>query len=298
MNLTENLKSSITGNVEKAILCVKKPVSNNANNSTGSDILDDSNTGMTNISNDSSSNKNKVRCKKCQKMNVNADLKQLAKNKKALDTMFPSEKVDKSKQPQVQAPATVQKKEDEYHILQVKYNPTRISFSSRAGSFIYPGPGGQATNDIAQVIVPTETYMSFEILFDAENHQDAFMFDKFTNLSAGALVSDVAGIVKNVKDGGYSVKKEVEAMIGMLTQSETRHVIFYWSDMRFEGDVTALSAKYTMFNPSGNPIRAVVSLTIQEAEESGDTSYWDTAFDNLGRNGSKLDKAANLLNFK
>ena len=218
MNLGENIVSSISGSVDKAILCVKKPATNN---NTANSI------------------------------ELQAQLASIKKN-----GMFSFRK---------QAESIA--KTNGYHVLKVKYNPSKINISSRAGSFIQPGPGGESTNIISQVIVPAQTYMSFEILFDDENHQDAFMFDKFTNVSAGAVVSDVAGVVKNAKGGGYSVKEEVEALIGMLTQSETRQVVFYWSEMVFAGEIVSLDAKYTMFNTLGNPIRAVVSLTLRESEE-------------------------------
>ena len=127
------------------------------------------------------------------------------------------------------------------------------------------------------------------------------MFDKVTNISVGAAVSDVAGVVKNIKsDEGYTVRPQIEALIGMLTQSETRQVIFYWSEMVFAGEVISIDARYTMFNPMGNPIRAVVRLTVcQGTKEAVDNKYWNDAFDNLGKGGSGAQgKVSNLLNFK
>lgn len=257
MNLLENAINSISGSVDKAILCIKKPVSTNTNSS-GFQV----------------NNAKSV-------VDLQAKLTAIKKN-----GMF-------SFRTQAEQIA----KDNGYHVLKVKYNPSTISFSSRAGSFIQPGPGGPGTNTLSQYVVPAETYMSFEIIFDDENHQDAFMFDKFTNVSAGAVVSDVSGAIKNVKNGGYSVKKEVEAIIGMMTQSETRQVVFYWSEMVFAGEVVSLDAKYTMFNSLGNPIRAIVRFNLREAAEGGKDNPWDKALDNLERKGNALDKASNLLNF-
>ena len=256
MNFMENMINSISGSVDKAIICVKKPVA-------------DKKTGFS-VGGAASSIK------------LQADLASIKKN-----GMF-----------SFHTQAETMAKKSGYHVLKVKYNPSKISFDSRAGSFIQQS--SVVTNNLSQVIVPAQTYMSFEIIFDDENHQDAFMFDKFTNVSAGAVVSDVASVVKNVKDGGYSVKEEVEAMIGMLTQSETRQMIFYWSEMVFAGELVALDAQYTMFNTLGNPIRAVVKLTLRESEEAlnGENNYWDNALDKLERKGSVLDKAANLINFR
>lgn len=255
MNLGENIASSISGSVDKAILCIKKPVTNSNNAGTAG-----------------------------------------KKTANAIDLQAKLASIKKGGMFSFRKQAEELAKTNGYHVLKVKYNPSKISINSRAGSFIQPGPGGESTNIISQVVVPAQTYMSFEIIFDEENHQDAFMFDKFTNLSAGAVVSDVAGAVKNAKAGGYSVKEQVEAMIAMLTQSETRQVVFYWSQMVFAGEVVSLDAQYTMFNTLGNPIRAVVRLSLQESEEG--SSYWNNALDRFGREGNKLDKVSNLLNFK
>jgi len=269
MNLGENIASSISGSVDKAILCIKKPVTNT--NKLGAN-------GQQLVTNNNNSG-----------VGVNQAVN-------AIDLQAKLTSIKKGGMFSFRKQAEELAKTNGYHVLKVKYNPSKISISSRAGSFIQPGPGGESTNIISQVVVPAQTYMSFEIIFDDENHQDAFMFDKFTNVSAGAAVSDIAGVVKNAKDGGYSVKEQVEAMIGMLTQSETRQVVFYWSQMVFAGEVISLDAQYTMFNSLGNPIRAVVRLSLQESE--GGHSYWNNALDKFGREGSKLDKASNLLNFK
>ena len=109
-----------------------------------------------------------------------------------------------------------------------------------------------------------------------------------------ALLSGCAGVPVAMND---SVKEEVEAMIGMMTQSETRQVVFYWSEMVFAGEVISLDVRYTMFNVAGNPIRAVVRLTVRESTETGKSEYWTKAFDDLEREGSNFKKVGNLLGF-
>ena len=184
-----------------------------------------------------------------------------------------------------------------YHILKVKYNPSKIQIDSRAGSFLQQGNG---SNNVTQINMPSQTFMNFEILLDEENHPDAFMFEKVTNLTMGALVSDVSGVVKNLKnDEGYTVRPQVEALMGLLTQPETRQVVFYWKDMVFAGELVSVDATYTMFNTIGNPIRASVRISIRQAsQESADNEYWYKAIDNLGKGGSGVqEKVSNLLNF-
>lgn len=268
MNILENTARSITGSVDKAILCVRKP-------------------SKATVS--AKGNWNSQAFSKKRPIDLQAEL--LAESKGGAFSFLKSK--------------TEIAESYGYHVLKVKYNPSRIQFDSRAGSFIQPGPGGAGTNTLTQVTMPAETSMSLELLFDEENHPDAFMFEKVTNLSVGAAVSDVAGVVKNVAGEGYTVRPLVEALMGMLTQSETRQVVFYWSQMAFAGEVTSIDAAYTMFNPIGNPIRATVRLTIQQGEHGTvrerkrEGNYWNQAFDKLDGGGSGIaEKAGNLLNFR
>lgn len=265
MNLGENIVRSITGSVEKAILCVKKP-------------------------------------------STMVDVKKIDETTKQVTDEIIGRKFDLSDskatslQSQLMGLSQSKKKEaainNGYHIIKVKYNPSKIQIDSRAGSFIQQGQG---TKTMTQINMPAQTYMSLEILFDEENPQDAFMFEKATNLTTGALVSDVAGVVKNLRnDEGYTVRPQVEAFMGLLTQWETRQVVFYWRDMIFAGELVSVDARYTMFNTMGNPIRAVVRLSIcEEPQEEEDNLYWNKAFENFGRDKSGIqEKTSNLLNFR
>ena len=60
----------------------------------------------------------------------------------------------------------------------------------------------------------------------------------------------------------------------------------------FGGIVVNVNAKYTMFSPSGNPIRSVVSLSIMQVTEKTGGNYWDKQFDKyFGKPG--VDNAVN-----
>ena len=284
MNIGENLARSVSGSVDKAILCVKKPDWNKPMKA----VWDQDKKKITGYKFDFGENPTKA-----------TSLQTKLANLKAIDKMAKEAASQKGGLFSFGSSVEEAVNKSGYHMLKVKYNPSKIQIDSRAGSFLQPG--GEGTNTMSQIILPAQTFMNFEILLDEENHQDAFLFDKVTNLSAGALVSDAAGIVKNVKDDeGYTVRPLVEALIGLLTQSETRQVVFFWSEMAFAGEVVSIDARYTMFNPSGNPIRAVVKITIQQSSEKDiDNTYWDKAFDNLGNGGSGIQgKVNNLLNFR
>lgn len=275
LDLGANLLGSITGSIDKALLCVKKPVA--ANVSRG--IAD--------------------RVTRLSSMN-NVDLQaRLIAAQGTRTNIVSSFNTVMS----VAKPAG-------YQVIQVKYNPSKISLSAAGGSFMEAGAGGAGTNTLTQVTMPTQTVMQVELLFDDENHPDAFMWEKYTNLTAGALVSDAAALAKTIMGRGYSVQAQIEGMIALLSQSETRQVVFYWSDLCYAGEVTAVGAKYTMFNPQGNPIRGTVTLSIQQGgvDELASASYWDKAFDRLfvdeqskaaqamGRFSNALDSMGNIIN--
>ena len=51
--------------------------------------------------------------------------------------------------------------------------------------------------------------------------------------------------------------------------------------MIFRGELKSVDANFTMFNKKGNPIRAVVNITIQQDFDSAKDEkggYWDMAF--------------------
>ncbi len=186
----------------------------------------------------------------------------------------------------------------------VKYNPSSLNFSTRAGSFQQPVVGNASTQ-INQITIPSQTTLNVELIFDAVNNEDAFMMQKFNTISAGGVLSKATAFGKNLTKTGYSVQSDVEGLIGLLLNSNTRIVTFAWSDMIFKGELTSVSATYTMFNPIGNPIRAKVSLAIQQNDNKEESKYWDTAFDalfgeaiidNVVNTNSKKDVLQNWIN--
>lgn len=196
---------------------------------------------------------------------------------------------------------------DDFHVMQVKYNPSSIRFSSQAGSFMQSGPGNAGINQITQITYPSRTTMRVDLIFDDVSILDAFMWDKF-QLSFETAVTATSGIVKRAKGESYSVKAQIDGLVALITNVYTRGVVFYWSEMAFAGEVTGVNAVYTMFNPQGHPIRGKVSLAIEQSEDSDVTSggkYWEEAFDRLFGDYSKdtdvddssiLDQIGNIIN--
>lgn len=273
MGILTNLVGSVTGSIDKALLCVKKPAP-----ATTAPGLINRVMQLNSVSN----------------VDLQARLAVAQGNRRNIVSSFAA----------VQGIA----KTSGYHVIQVKYNPSKIGISAAGGSFMEAGAGGAGTNTLTQVTMPTQTVMRVELVFDDENHPDAFMWEKYTNLTAGALVSDASALAKTVMGRGYSVQAQIEGMIALLSQSETRQVVFYWSDLSYAGEVTSVDAKYTMFNPQGNPIRGNVTLSIQQGGEDATGEYWDKAFEKLfvstqskaaaamGSFSNALDSMGNIIN--
>lgn len=188
-----------------------------------------------------------------------------------------------------------------YCTMQVQYNPASITINSTAGSIPETNMGDAGTNDDTQIVNPPETTMTVSLIFDAVNDKDAFQWEKY-RLSVGDLA---AGVTAAVQNASYRVDKQVNALLALTVHGAVRHVVFHWSDFTFAGELKEVTANYTMFNPDGRPVRADVKLTIKE-NNVGDCgageAYWDDAFNRLfSKEGedyhskNRLDVAPNLL---
>ena len=161
----------------------------------------------------------------------------------------------------------------------VQYNPAKLRISTRAGSFQQPVVGSAITT-YNQITIPAQTVLDVELIIEDINNQDAFMLDKFTDFSATAIIDDVSNVAAAIMGREYSVRKTVEGILGLMMDPYTRQIVFCWSDMTFKGELTSVSATYTMFNPIGNPICAKVHLSIQQNNPTDDiVAYWEDAFD-------------------
>ena len=168
--------------------------------------------------------------------------------------------------------------------LEVRYNPSSIYIDTQAGAQVnYSGGGlGSASNNqLMQIQQPASSTMSFQLIFDAVSVNDAFMF------KSDSWKSDMIGKALNTwgkmyyGQENYSVQDQVEGFVSLLVHDETRQVIVFWSHMGFRGEVTSVNSRYTMFSPSGRPIRGVVDLTIRQGsdEEESDSNGHSTSYD-------------------
>lgn len=167
--------------------------------------------------------------------------------------------------------------------VQVQYNPSSITMNSVGGNIKnFETMGNEKLNSMTSTDKQTSTYLSVDLIYEDINVADAF----------GSQSLDTKGLEggdkKAFKEDDefsdvYSVKKPVEGLLSLMMEKETRQVIFVWNNMFFHGVMTSVSVNFTMFNKIGMPIKAKVSLQIQQSntDESfaSDRQYWDSAFD-------------------
>lgn len=189
-----------------------------------------------------------------------------------------------------------------FHVLQVQYNPSSIRINANSEDVVMQYLQKNVDEAIPnQNVSPPSVVMSVDLIFDAVNLKDSFMFEKL-RLSVGDVVSAISSLLK----GGYTVQPQTNGLIGALMRDSTRVVTFKWADMAFTGELNEVSARYTMFSVSGKPVRSVVTLNIvQTISSNGDYKYWNDAFDKcfgdalsaatVGGKG-KLAAAQNLVN--
>lgn len=189
---------------------------------------------------------------------------------------------------------------------EVKFNPKEVSFQAYGGGKVQRmnfSPKGKIQMDF--VTMEPRILMNVPLVFDDYERTDAFMLEKMTDPSALARTV-VSGAANALTGNTYSVRPQVEGFLAALRNENTRKMTFYWGKMAYRGVLETVSAEYTMFNMSGNPIRANVNLGILLVDESAKDNamgYWETSYKKMfDVDGSKLGSisqdAGNLLNLK
>ncbi len=168
--------------------------------------------------------------------------------------------------------------------LEVPYNPSSIYLETVAGNqkkFSGGNWGDASTSQLCQNVEPVSTTMSVQLLFDAVNVYDSFMMSNLS-MNVGNAVGVASNAINKVVGEGYSVKPEMDGIMSLLTRDYTRHVLFFWAQMCFQGELTSVSSNYKMFNTQGNPVRGEIRLTIRQSEDISakySNTYWEKAFD-------------------
>lgn len=163
---------------------------------------------------------------------------------------------------------------------EVQFNPAEIQISGYGGErlptqqFISDrnDNGGNKTNVDRSKIRPkpssrmaaadTRINMTFRVVFDKVDPQDAFYSDKFTLGQTSVVTGAVKAGLKAAGKKNNSVQIEVEALHAAARNKDRRLAMFIWGDMVYEGKINSIDSEYVMFNTSGQPIRANVTINM------------------------------------
>lgn len=179
------------------------------------------------------------------------------------------------------------------HKFFVQFNPSELNVSSVGGGMqprqsLSDKAGGRPT--FTYEPEPPRMEMSVNLIFDSVNNTDAFTNEKFVLNPTSLAAQGIKAIMKKK----YTVQTEVEGLIAAIRDPYTRRIKFDWADFHFEGNLATLGARYTMFNPLGNPIRAVIQMSIVAVEEEDLFNAYKKAYKSIADNpiiGSTKNKS-------
>lgn len=155
-------------------------------------------------------------------------------------------------------------------VFELPFNPSSIKIDAVAGGS-YPQTTTQGTQYKA---VDPRIQVSFTAYVDEVNNSDAFLFE---TINTGGGVIGIARTAYNLLgDKEYSVAAYVEGLLAALRKTENSKICFNWGKMEYGGSLSSVTARYTMFNPSGNPIKAEIGikiLCVSKKEQSMKTEW-------------------------
>lgn len=185
--------------------------------------------------------------------------------------------------------------------LNVQFNPAQLTLNSSVKP--ESKKDGTSENSRTMAMWDAQLTLTTTLYFDDMDTYDAFMWDKFT---AGLSVTGISNIAKGVTEGlgknkVHSVQGRVESLVAALRNPYTRTISFRWADFAFIGTLNTVKAKYTMFSPSGRPIRASVLLRLKHEMDPHMLNGWYKDFTySFGHRYNNLvnpeQTTANLLN--
>ena len=181
--------------------------------------------------------------------------------------------------------------------LHVQFNPSTIQINAYGGGRApitnHGKAGGQQASTIQYGSVEPYIEVSFTLIFDQTNIADAFLTDKFT-LGVTSVVKNAATLVGDLAGKEYSVRPFVEGFLAAVRQENFRSVVFLWGEMRYEGIMNTTQCKYTLFSPSGNPVRAEVGVKLMAASTKEEKSrnyvaFWKQRYKDIIEKNQKTD---------
>lgn len=170
--------------------------------------------------------------------------------------------------------------------MEVQFNPASIQLSSIGGdddvqrtNYTQDGAG------ISRGAIGLHMELSVKLIFDQISNYGAFTQDMFTlstSRAASQAASAVGGAISELFGGPTaSVQMIVESFIATMRNENTRRICFQWGEFYYEGILSRINTTYTMFDLSGNPVRAEVQMILYLVDDDIDkefNEYWYDAY--------------------
>ena len=164
----------------------------------------------------------------------------------------------------------------EGNIYMVQFNPATIRISAvGGGNFAVASYGGSGSGVNFQGL-NARIDVSMTLILDAVNNKEAFGQDKLI-VEPVEIAKGVAEGVKTAAGKNYSVQQQVEGFHAAMRIMDYTKVKFIWGGSVLEGGLTRVNSRYTMFSPTGNPIRAEMGITITCLGDA--VKKWKQAYD-------------------
>lgn len=167
----------------------------------------------------------------------------------------------------------------------VQFNPNEIQLSGYGGGMYSKLDYTTDGDGINFETTNPRITLTMNLIFDEADPLNAFMGDKF-NISASNIIKNVVVQPSDIfqtkaskyfsRNGRETVQDKAEAFTAALRNEGTRIITFKWGDMCYTGTLIRVSVQYTMFDTSGTPVRAIVTLSMVCLDLAGKTSAIDS----------------------
>ena len=145
----------------------------------------------------------------------------------------------------------------------VQFNPSTIRFSAVGGGRFALTTYGENPGETGLNFkgLNSRVDMSMTLIMDAVDNKEAFGQDKLL-LDPVNAAKAVAATTATIAGKNYSVQQQVEGFHATMRLLPSTPVSFVWGKTILEGALTRANSRYTMFSPTGKPIRAEMDITI------------------------------------
>ena len=186
----------------------------------------------------------------------------------------------------------------------VQFNPSELTLSGYGGGRIAKTNFAAQEQKLSFGKMDVRITLNVKLIFDQVDPQSAFLADRintsYSTIGTGIAKAVAKGLSKTVQK---TVQTQVEGFIGALRSPYTRQITFSWGTMSYSGVLNRVASQYTMFNTTGEPVRATVDLSlvcVDSSVDAGNMGHWGEVYERAfsGKNKSLVklgQKVENLI---